>query len=75
VIIHIDPDATVPVVEFRPCDYHKADPGRPHPGCTCSGSFGLRAATETERQANRRARVEARRLELEAELRGFAGEA
>lgn len=30
------------------CGFHKRHPGRPFPGCTCSGSIGSRDKTDAE---------------------------
>jgi len=67
-LIQHDPDATIPVASMHTCDYHKAHPGVPWPGCTCGGSLGLRQATPEERKERRRARLLKRREELHAEL-------
>lgn len=72
-LIHSDPDSQVPTSERTTCDYHKAHPGEPWAGCTCSASFGVRQATPEEKKERRHARLMKRREELRAELEMLDG--
>jgi len=67
-LIHHDPDRYITEAKQTTCDYHKAHPGKPWAGCTCSGSMGLREATPEEYRARRQRRLATRRAELKDEL-------
>lgn len=67
-ITHTDPDETMPVRETRICEYHKKYPREQYAGCTCSASFGSRAATPEEAKANRLKRLTAENKDLLAKL-------
>lgn len=52
--------------DFKPCPYHKLNPGGIWHGCTCHGSYKTRKATTEERESNRKSREERERKHGEA---------
>ena len=38
--VHYDPDEFKAVGSQHTCSFHKANPGKPYAGCTCSASWG-----------------------------------
>jgi hypothetical protein len=57
-LIKDDPDSYVPVRESTTCAFHLANPGVGYAGCACQYYYGLRVATVSEREENRKKRLE-----------------
>lgn len=73
-LIPYDPDKYVTTTHSTICGYHRDNPGKAWPGCTCSTSIGQRKATPNEYLLARRKRLEDRRKDLCAELANIEAE-
>lgn len=73
-----DPDQYETYTEHTTCPFHQANPGTPHPGCTCSVHMGSRRRPPEEiarlRAERQRAREDAILAEAEAIRTRRAGE-
>lgn len=52
-----DPDDYEAVSHQHTCAFHRDNPGKSHPGCTCSGGYGTRRRTSEEVAAIKAARA------------------
>lgn len=43
-----DPDEWEPDISHSTCPWHKANPGKPFAGCTCSASYGMKRRDPAE---------------------------
>lgn len=57
-IIFHNPDNWTTEITSHTCHIHQKYPLAVVPGCTCSATYGLRAATPQEREENRKRRLE-----------------
>jgi hypothetical protein len=66
-LINHDPDRYMVEIKSTTCPFHKANPGKPFAGCTCSTSYGQVERSPEEVAAIKRAKRLAREEQILAE--------
>ncbi len=72
--IEVDPDRHKTEITSRTCSHHKQNPGVPHPGCTCSVTYGQVRVSDEEYCEKRTARLIERRDAIKKELAAIESE-